>query len=60
MDGHEVNLEHLKKAQLAYLWASKHYPDDFKVVKCFEEERELSEKEVHEKIWQIVKEVLKS
>ena len=59
-DGHEVNLEHLKKAQLAYLWAAKHYPDDFKVVKCFEEERELGPEEVHGKVWQIVKDTLSS
>ncbi|OGY61295.1 MAG: hypothetical protein A3F99_02635 [Candidatus Colwellbacteria bacterium RIFCSPLOWO2_12_FULL_43_11] len=58
-DGHEVNADHLKKAQASYLWASKHYPEDFKVVKCFEEERELNPQEVHEKVWKIVKDAIK-
>jgi len=58
-DGHEADSDHLKRAQASYLWASKYYPEDFKVVKCFEEERELNPQEVHEKVWQVIKGAIK-
>ncbi len=55
-DGHEVNQEHLKNAQMAYLWAAKRYPDEFKVVKCFDDERQLTEAQVQEKVWEAIQE----
>ncbi len=53
-DAHEVNEAHLNNAQLSYLWAAENYPDDFKAVKCFDGDRQLSEAEVHAKVWEII------
>ncbi len=58
-DAHEVDHAHLKKAQAAYLWAAKNYPDYFTAVKCFDEDRELSEIEVHTKVWKVIEDILK-
>ncbi len=54
-DGHEADANHLKRAQASYLWAAKHYPKEFKVVKCFEDDRILSESEVHAKVLELIK-----
>jgi dTMP kinase len=49
----EVSIGYLQKAQLAYLWAAKHYPQDFRVIKCFTDERELTPEEVSQQVWEI-------
>jgi len=57
-DIHEVDLNYLKYAEKTYLELAKLYPKDFKLVECFEN-RLLMPEEIHQKVWQIIKKILK-
>ncbi len=58
-DIHEDSLSHLQNAEKTYLKIAELFPNDFVVVECFENGRILSEEEIHEKIYSIVKKFLK-
>lgn len=53
-DAHEEDVRHLTEARNSYLWAAKQWPKDYKIVECAKKGRELTPKEVHEKIWKIL------
>jgi dTMP kinase len=57
-DIHEADLAYLKYAEKTYLELVKSYPKDFKLVECFENKL-LTLEEIHQKVWQIVKNLLK-
>ena len=57
-DAHEMDEAHLRNSQEAYLWIAKKYPDEFRIVDCADGDRELNEQEIHERIWEILKERL--
>jgi len=57
-DIHEADLAYLKYAEKTYLELVKSYPKDFKLVECFENKL-LTPEEIHQKVWQIVKNLLK-
>jgi dTMP kinase len=54
-DLHEVDLNHLKNAEEAYLELVRAFPSDFRLVECVEGGRLLSIEEVHERVWDVVK-----
>ncbi len=54
-DIHEDDLSHLESALNSYLEAAKEYPKDFKIIECLENNKLLSIKIIHEKIWKIMK-----
>ena len=58
-DIHEGNLGHLKKAEKTYLEMAEIFPDDFKIIECFEDGKVLSIDDIHEKLWRIVENMLK-
>lgn len=57
-DIHEADLTHLKQAERAYFEIVKLFPKNFLLVECMKNKALLSIEEIHEKIWQIVKQVL--
>jgi dTMP kinase len=58
-DIHERDLSHLKEALDSYLETAKEFPKDFKVIECLENGKWLSPHVIHQKIWKIVKKILK-
>jgi len=58
-DIHEADLNHLKAAEKTYIEMVKIFPKDFSIIECVKKNRLLSIKEIHEKVWDIVKKVLK-
>jgi len=57
-DIHEVDFQHLKNAENAYLDIVKIF-DHFKLIECMDGDRYQSVQEIHEKVWQIVQQHLK-
>ncbi len=57
-DIHEDDIEHLKQAEQSYLEIVKLFPKDFCLVECVENGKLLSIEEIHEKVWEIVKQIL--
>lgn len=57
-DIHDKDLNHLINAQRSYLEAAKEFPNDFKVIECFENGKFLSAKKIHSKIWKIIKKTI--
>ncbi len=53
-DIHEDDLNHLADAEHAYLQIAKTFKD-YKLIECVRESRLLPPKEIHEKIWQLLK-----
>lgn len=58
-DGHERDLSHLKRAAASYRWLAKNDPRHFRLVECMKGRRLCSPEEIHERIWTIVKPILK-
>lgn len=58
-DLHEASLNHLKKAEAAYIELSRHFPKQFLLLDCAPNNKLLSIDEVSQKIWSIVKKRLK-
>lgn len=58
-DIHEDNLEYLQSSERVYLKMIELFPKDFRLVECMEENRLLTPKEVHERIWEAITPVLK-
>ena len=58
-DIHEASIAHLKNAERAYLEIAALFPNDFTVVGCMDHGELLSIEKVHEKVWDIVKKLLK-
>jgi dTMP kinase len=56
-DIHEDDLEHLKKASEAYVYVAKKYK--WTVINCAKKGQPLSREEIHEKIFEKVKKILK-
>ncbi|MGB9609134.1 MAG: dTMP kinase, partial [Minisyncoccia bacterium] len=58
-DIHEADLKYLKQAEKVYLELQKLYPKEFKLVECFLNDKILTPEEIHQKIWQILKNLIK-
>ena len=56
-DGHEKDINYLKNAENSYLHASQLF--GWKIVHCTENEALLSIEAIHEKVWNIVSDILK-
>ena len=56
-DIHEADIEHLIKASQAFLYVAKKY--DWAVIDCAPDGILLSIEEIHEKVWEKVKEIVK-
>ena len=52
-DIHEDNIDHLKKAEQAYLDIAKRYPD-FTLLECTDGDILLAPKVIHEKLWDLL------
>jgi len=57
-DGHEADPGHLERAEQTYLEIARTFPG-FVLVECFENGQLLSMDEVHEKVWAVVRPMLK-
>lgn len=57
-DIHEKDLKHLENTEKAYLFAAKEFPEDFKVINCFENKKLLPPEIIHQKIFRMTKEIL--
>ncbi len=57
-DLHEANLDHLKKAEHAYLEMAELYPKEFVLIECAPNGKLLSIEEIHEKVWAVAKRVI--
>jgi len=57
LDGHESNLEHLKKAQDAYRFCLKKFPY-WTEINCMEHDELLPAEEIHKKIWEKIRNTL--
>lgn len=57
-DIHEKDLTHLRTALNSYLEVAKEFPEDFKVIECLKNGKWLPPEVIHQKIWEIVKEIL--
>lgn len=57
-DIHETNPDHLRKAEQTYLELTELF-DEFKLVECVKDENLMSREDIHEKIWNIVKTIIK-
>ena len=54
-DLHEENLEHLKQSEEVYLEMAELFPDKFTVVECMDGDRLMNKEEIHERVWNLVK-----
>ncbi|MFH1451356.1 MAG: thymidylate kinase [bacterium] len=57
-DIHEANAEHLFLAFNSYLEAAEEFPEEFQLLECVEAGQLLSPDEVHQRVYQVVKEIL--
>lgn len=57
-DIHEKDLNHLENTEKAYLFAAKEFPEDFKVIDCFDGGVLLPPGAIHQKILQVVKKII--
>ena len=57
-DSHEGNLEHLKRAQQAYLWLAERDPKRYRLIDCIENDELLSASEIHERVKSAVRDTL--
>lgn len=57
-DLHEKDKSHLINTLDSYLKLVKEYPDEFQVIECLDNGNLLSPDIIHEKVWQLVKEIL--
>jgi dTMP kinase len=55
---HENNLTHLQKTEQTYLLLAKLFPADFKLIECTSGNQLLTKNEVHQKVWECVKNML--
>jgi len=53
-DIHEADIEHLKRAEHAYLEVVKMFRKDFKFIECMKQGVLLSPEAVHKKVWAVV------
>ncbi|MFY9461914.1 MAG: hypothetical protein WAP51_01795 [Candidatus Sungiibacteriota bacterium] len=58
-DGHERDLAHLKRAAASYRWLVKQNPKHFRLTNCMKGAHLASPEEIHEKIWTLVRPLLK-
>ena len=56
-DIHEADLEHLKMAEESYLWIVDNYPE-FGLIKCVKDGQIMTREEIHQLVWEKVKELL--
>ena len=56
-DGHETNIEHLKRAQEAYRYCLKKFPN-WVEVNCVKYDEVLSPEEIHKSIWAKIRRTL--
>jgi dTMP kinase len=56
-DIHEKDLNHLENTEEAYLFVAKEFPNDFKVIECFNDCLLLSPEIIHQKILAVVKKI---
>jgi dTMP kinase len=57
-DIHEENIDHLSNTLNSYLDAAKMFSDEFRVVECLENGELLPPEKIHQKVWNIVKDLL--
>ncbi len=57
-DLHE-NINHLRKALRSYLYITKRFPKEFRVIECIEKKKLLSPQDIHQKVWKMVETILK-
>ena len=57
-DIHEKDSSHQTVTLASYLHAAELFPEEYKVVECVKNSEMLSSKEIHQKIWEIIKEKL--
>ncbi len=55
-DIHEADLNHLKNAENVYLEIAKLFPNT-KLVECYENDKLLTPKEVHNRVWELVRRI---
>ncbi len=55
-DIHEADLNHLKNAEMVYLQIAKLFPST-KLVECIKAGKLLSPKEIHNKVWELVRRI---
>ncbi len=53
-DGHEANVEHLKRAADSYLWLADQRPDDHLVIKCARGKGIIAPEIIAEKVYEVV------
>ena len=58
-DGHEADTNHLRNAEATYGLLAEWYPDDHKIVECTENGELLSREAIAEKVYQLIKSLLK-
>ncbi len=54
-DIHESDLKHLENAREAYIDAVELFPKEFTIIECMSGDQMLSPEEIHDKIWQHIK-----
>lgn len=60
-DIHEADANHLANAQNSYLWIAQQYPSTHTIIDgCADDGRELTIEEVHERVWNAVRNILKT
>ena len=57
-DIHEGDLNHLINAFQVYLWLTKKFPGDFKLIECLENGQLLPPANIHQKVWEKVKDII--
>ncbi len=58
LDAHELDLDHLNRAEEAYLDLAHTFPSRFGLIECMDGKRARTSREIHEEIWLKVKELI--
>lgn len=58
LDIHEATLQHLQETEEAYLMLAKEFPEDFKVVECYENNQVPPPEVINERVWDVVSKIL--
>ena len=57
-DLHDGDLDHLTDALNSYIETANEFKDEFKIIECLQDNQLLSIEIIHERIWEVVKQII--
>jgi len=58
-DAHEADLEHLRNAEVTYLWLAARHLETHRVIECVKNDTLMTPEAIHQRIWEVAVKILK-